>query len=168
MGVEPYSGVDFPHNENEPIFKHWFPQHSGKKGIPNLYERKSYFHHELGDKLLILSLDTGYEAAMEEEQLEWMKRILENSKAEIKIIQFHAPVLGSTNQQMAGDKMVEEIGLKHWIPLFDKHNVTIISQNHSHTFARSKKLKEMKEDANGTLYIGEGSWGFWSVPDKVL
>ena len=52
-----------------------------------------------------------------------------------------------------------DVGKKEWVPLFDKYNVTIVSENHTHAFKRSKKLRGGKEDPNGTIYIGEGNWG---------
>jgi len=45
--------------------------------------------------------------------------------------------------------------------------MTVASENHSHTFIRSKKLNGLTEDVNGTVYIGEGSWGFYSDSQPV-
>ena len=155
LGVDPYTGIELDHNKYEPILKHWFPQNTNNGSLPSIQQRKTYFSHEFLGNLLVLSLDTGYISEMEGEQKEWMVDILENSKAKIKIVQFHSPILPSFQQENSRDLHVEKIGQKHWLPIFDKYNITIVSESHSHTFMRSKKLKNMKENPNGTLYIGK-------------
>lgn len=32
-------------------------------------------------------------------------------------------------------------------------------ENHSHSYKRTKLLRDGKEDPTGTLYIGDGAWG---------
>jgi len=155
MGVYSYAGVHHIHNRHQPVFKHWFPQHTSFGEIPPIGERRPYWANQIGDKILILSLDVGYDALMEGEQLDWMIDTLENSNAEIKMAQFHGPIITSFKQTAAGDYVVQDVGQRVWVPVFDKYNVTLVSENHSHVFMRSKRLKNMKEDPTGTLYIGK-------------
>jgi hypothetical protein len=159
MGVYSYAGVDIKHNTHEPVFKHWFPQHTSLGDLPSVQDRRSYYAQEFGDKLLIMSLDAGYESFMEGEQLSWIEQTMKESKAQIKMAQFHGPIITSFLQTAPGDFVVQDVGQKAWVPVFDKYNMTLVSENHSHVFMRSKLLKNMTEDPSGTLYIGEGSWG---------
>ena len=155
MGSYSYAGIHHVHNQHQPIMKHWFPQHTLFGDIPSIKERRPYFHHQFGDKLLIMSLDVGYDALMEGEQLDWMIEILEESNAEIKLVQFHGPIITCFKTTEPEDLVVVDVGQKVWIPIFDKYNVTIVSENHSHVFMRSKMLKNMGEDTNSSLYIGK-------------
>jgi len=40
---------------------------------------------------------------MEEEQLEWLENIIENSLDEVKIVQLHTPFIASFTQKVPGD-----------------------------------------------------------------
>eukprot|EP00343_Euplotes_focardii_P010305 CAMPEP_0205827756 /NCGR_PEP_ID=MMETSP0206-20130828/32968_1 /ASSEMBLY_ACC=CAM_ASM_000279 /TAXON_ID=36767 /ORGANISM="Euplotes focardii, Strain TN1" /LENGTH=277 /DNA_ID=CAMNT_0053128933 /DNA_START=1068 /DNA_END=1901 /DNA_ORIENTATION=+ len=168
MGAYSYAGIHHVHDRHQPVMKHWFPQHTTFGEVPPISERRPYFSHQFGDKLLIMSLDVGYDALMEGEQLDWMIDVLENSNAKIKMAQFHGPIITSFKQTAAGDYVVQDVGQRIWVPVFDKYNMTLISENHSHVFMRSKLLKGMKEDSKGTLYIGEGSWGPKEIDPEVV
>ena len=154
-----YNEATLPHNSHEPIFKHYFPQNTFKGEIPILNNRKTYFYHKIGDKLLIFSLDVGYEATMEGEQKDIMDDVLSKSKSKIKMAQFHGPIYAAWGQDSYFDYVAIRKGLEHWVPLFDKHNMAIIFENHTHAFKRSKKLKNGVPNENGTIYLGEGNWG---------
>ena len=53
---------------------------------------------------------------------------------------------------------------KHWVPLFEKHNVDCVLEHHDHTFKRTRPLKEGLINDNGIVYLGDGSWGKLRVP----
>ncbi|CAI2361454.1 unnamed protein product [Moneuplotes crassus] len=159
VGVSSFSNGGIPHNAHQPVYKHWFPQQSSVNEVPFLEERKTYFSHSFGDKLLIISLDTQYEVDMDGEQAHWLEETLKNSNHKIKIAQYHGPIYPSCEPEDTHDYWVEDAGKKYWVPLFDKYNVTLVSENHTHSVKRTKKLKGGKEDQTGTVYIGEGNWG---------
>ena len=51
-------------------------------------------------------------------------------------------------------------GMKHWVPLFDKHNFTASFEHHTHYRKMSYPLKNAtRDDEHGTRYLGDGSWG---------
>ncbi|CAI2361036.1 unnamed protein product [Moneuplotes crassus] len=167
LGVDSYTGLKLTHDIYEPVIKHWFPQNSYLKEVPLINQRKSYFAHEFNE-ILVLSLDAGYEVSMEGEQLQWMEDTLKSSNAKLKIVQYHPPIVAGYQQNREGDLKIQKIGKEKWLPLFDKYNVTIVSENHSHVLKRSKRLdSKLQETVNGTLYIGEGAYGFYS-PLKPL
>ena len=158
-GVNSYVGAEIPHTASEPAFKHYFPQHTANGSIPTVTERKSYFAHKFGTKLHLLFLDAGYFSPMEGEQTDWLKEQLENSESDIKIAQYHGPIITAVRHTSDPDYKVIKHGKEEWIPLFDKYNMTIVSENHSHVFKRSKQLYNFEESEEGTVYLGEGSWG---------
>lgn len=43
--------------------------------------------------------------------------------------------------------------------VFDKFEFSTIFENHKHTIKRSKRIKGNLENPDGTLYLGDGSWG---------
>jgi hypothetical protein len=53
---------------------------------------------------------------------------------------------------------------KHWVPLFEKYRVPVVLEHHDHTFKRTHPLKGGHVDANGVLYLGDGSWGMLRAP----
>eukprot|EP00343_Euplotes_focardii_P001076 CAMPEP_0205800778 /NCGR_PEP_ID=MMETSP0205-20121125/2551_1 /ASSEMBLY_ACC=CAM_ASM_000278 /TAXON_ID=36767 /ORGANISM="Euplotes focardii, Strain TN1" /LENGTH=165 /DNA_ID=CAMNT_0053064435 /DNA_START=18 /DNA_END=512 /DNA_ORIENTATION=- len=158
IGVSSFSQGGIPHNDHQPVFKHWFPQQTYQSTVPELKNRKTYFSHSFGNRLLIISLDTEYEAEMGGWQRDWLENILSNSTHDIKIVQYHGPIFSSCVPEDSYDFDVENDGLKYWVPLFDKYNVTVVSENHMHALKRTKKIKNGVEDPNGTIYIGEGNW----------
>ena len=53
---------------------------------------------------------------------------------------------------------------KHWSPLFDKYGLDAAFENDHHIYKRSNLIKGGKVDPSGTLYIGDGAWGYKPVP----
>ncbi|CAI2361334.1 unnamed protein product [Moneuplotes crassus] len=159
MGINPYNGAKITHNANEPAFKHYFPQNTYDGKIPYGTDRKSYSLQKIGNLLEIYSLDTGYDTKMEGEQMEWMILNLERNSATYRFAQYHGPVYSACKQDAHFDHTVSDKGKKYWIPIFDRYNMTIVFENHTHSFKRSKRIKNGKEDSTGTLYLGEGNWG---------
>mmetsp|Transcript_27168 Transcript_27168/g.24047 ORF Transcript_27168/g.24047 Transcript_27168/m.24047 type:complete len:238 (+) Transcript_27168:1215-1928(+) len=157
LGVVSSQNINIPHDSIQPAFKHYFPQNLVNDSIPLLKDRKSYFKHKFGDDLLLISLDTGYEKYLDTEQVEFMKNALEESDYKVKIAQYHSPIYPSCFPNR--DMVVQELGKKHWAPLFEEYNFTLVSENHNHGFKRTKRIKNGKADKKGVTYIGEGSWG---------
>jgi acid phosphatase type 7 len=157
LGVSAYSNIPVVHNEYQPVYKHYFPQNTKDSTVPDISHRRSYFSHRFSDKLLILSLDVGYQYTIEGEQTNWLNSELEASEYKIKLVQYHSPIYPACSPNR--DTKVQELGKKYWVPLFEEFNVTLVSENHNHIFKRSKPIKQGKIDPNGITYIGEGSWG---------
>lgn len=73
LGVNAFSKHKHVEDNTRPVFKHYFPQNTDKDGkIPALKDRPSIFTHRLGNDVLFLSLDTGYELEMVD-QLEFIE-----------------------------------------------------------------------------------------------
>ena len=65
---------------------------------------------------------------------------------------YHVPIYSSCSSDIG-------TGSKYWVPLFDKYKVMTSFENHVHTFKRTFPLKNGAVDANGTTYLGDGTWG---------
>ncbi|CAI2386673.1 unnamed protein product [Moneuplotes crassus] len=181
LGVDSYNNAIIPHNKHAPVFKHYFPQNTYEGKVPNIYQRKSYFSHKISDRILIITADMAYETKIEGEQAEWMEKILSEFEnpinsglpsffkgSKIKLAQYHGPIYTSIKQGSQHDEEVIEKGLKYFTPLFDKYNVKIAFENHSHSFKRSKPIKNGVIDEEGTYYLGEGSWGVSKLGKVII
>ena len=157
LGVNSYSEHKFKFDDTTPAFKHYFPQNTFEGGVPTLSNRKSYFTHRIGSKMLFLSLDTGYEVDIAGDQTKWLEDQLSERQYQYKFVQYHHPFYAAWSKGNVG--IVADEGKKHWVPLFDKYGVTMSFENHIHGFKRTKFLKNGIPDEKGTVYLGDGSWG---------
>lgn len=154
LGATSYSDVELRENTHEPVFKHFFPQNSADGEVPMLKDKKVFFSQAIGDDILILNLDAAYAVDMKGEQTEWLEKVLSESKAKVKLAQYHGPLYSACRQDKWNDHQVESDGQENWVPLFDRYNMTIAFENHSHAFKRSKRLRAGQVDPTGTLYLG--------------
>lgn len=127
-----------------------------------LFAERSYASLDFGDYLSLVLLDTGHVAPIEGEQTSWLdKTLAERADRDHVIAVDHVPCYPSYR---AGDGTdlkpgAGQLNRKHWVPLFEKHNVDLVLEHHDHTFKRTRPMKEGKFDANGIVYLGDGSWG---------
>jgi hypothetical protein len=159
IGANTNQNVVLRRTIHEPTFLHYFPQHTHNGMVPSIYNRRTYFGTTIGDNIQILSPDIGQGVGIDGDQLVWLEQQLSESKAKVKFIQYHGPIYSACSHSDPYTKAGMEYGKKYWTPLFDKYNVTIAFENHTHAFKRSKLIKNGKPDSAGTLYLGEGSWG---------
>lgn len=71
IGLESYSPAKISYGDSMPAYKHFFPQNTNGERVPNIEDRNTTFYHIFGSKLMILSMDSGYEKYVEGEQTEW-------------------------------------------------------------------------------------------------
>ncbi len=121
-------------------------------------ESRTYFAHQFGANLVVLSLDTGHIATHDGPQTQWLEETLERFKdVPFRAAQYHVPLYPSTRSY---DDRWATLGRKHWLPLFDRYELTVAFENHEHTFKRSHLLRNNEVVAErGTLYLGDGAWG---------
>jgi len=133
-----------------------------------LYDERSYATLDFGDYLSLVLLDTGHIAPIAGEQADWLdKALAERAERPHLIAVNHVPSYPSFRKADADHKNKVGTGAesrKHWVPLFERHNVDVVLEHHDHTFKRTRPLKDGREDANGLVYLGDGSWGKLRAP----
>jgi hypothetical protein len=50
-------------------------------------------------------------------------------------------------------------GRKHWVPVFEKHQLPIVFENHDHNYKRTFPIQNGQKHPQGVVYLGDGSWG---------
>ncbi|MGM0752492.1 MAG: phosphodiester glycosidase family protein [Bacillota bacterium] len=88
-----------------------------------------------------------------DQQLEWLKQDMESSDKPWKILVTHKPPY-YTNPFGGNEIMKEKLP-----PVADELGIDIVFSGHDHAYGRTKKLKEGKEDDNGTVYVVAGTTG---------
>lgn len=107
-------------------------------------EGKLYYTLKLGDNVRFFMLDTNY---MTPEQYDWIKKELEDSSDDWKIVVFHHPLYSSGGRHGSDIKLRERLE-----PLFVQYGVSIVLQGHDHFYERIKPQK-------GIVYFVTGSGG---------
>ena len=86
-------------------------------------------------------------------QLEWLKQDVKNSDKPWKILVTHKPPY-YTNPFGGNELMKQKLP-----PVVDELGIDIVFSGHDHSYGRTKKLKDGKEDPNGTVYVVAGTTG---------
>lgn len=87
------------------------------------------------------------------QQLEWLKEDVKNSNKPWKILVTHKPPY-YTNPFGGNEIMKEKLP-----PVVDELGIDIVFSGHDHSYGRTKKIKDGKEDPNGTVYVVAGTTG---------
>jgi len=127
-----------------------------------LFAERTYASLDFGDYLSLVLLDTGHVAPIGGEQTDWLDKTLAERVERPHVIAVdHVPCYPSYR---AGDGTdlkpgAGQLNRKHWVPLFEKHNVDLVLEHHDHTFKRTRPMLDGRFDKNGIVYLGDGSWG---------
>ncbi len=117
-----------------------------------------------GDQLHLMALNSEIETGGA--QKKWIEKDLKKGiNCTFKIAGFHKPFRPHTTRKRENDKLYND-----WVWLFDKYDldVAIDADSHMHkitypvrpdTISEDADLGFIRDDENGTMYIGEGSWG---------
>lgn len=130
--------------------------------------RGSFHAHVISDNVSVIVLDSAVtEVTHDGVQLEWLKRNLQRNVTRT-FISYHHPIYPSAGSY--GQWQSVE-GRKHWAPLFERHNVSAVFENHDHMFKRTKRIRKESVDPLGIVYLGDGRLGVddliaRSAPDK--
>jgi hypothetical protein len=132
-----------------------------------LYPERGFATLDFGDYLSLVLLDTGHTTPIAGEQADWLARALK-ARAEHPnvLVVNHVPAYPSFRrfEGTATKAGTGEGNRKHWVPLFEKYRVPVVLEHHDHTFKRTKPLLDGLVDADGVLYLGDGSWGRLRAP----
>ncbi|MCH7226892.1 fibronectin type III domain-containing protein [Haloferula sp. A504] len=65
-----------------------------------------------------------------------------------KVAHYHDPVYPAVKRPSGGRQ--------NWVPLFEKHNLTLACEADGHVLKRTVPIRDGKHDPTGVVYIGEG------------
>jgi hypothetical protein len=136
-----------------------------------LYRDAGHATLDFGDYLSLVLLDTGHTTPIAGAQTDWLDKVLRARKDHPNVLVVnHVPAYPSY-RSMEGKRGKEEgtgaRNRRHWVPLFEKYRVPVVLEHHDHTFKRSKPLLGGLANANGVLYLGDGSWGKLRTPQPI-
>jgi hypothetical protein len=139
-----------------------------------LYPETGFAALDFGDYLSLVLLDTGHTTPIAGLQADWLEKALKARADHPNVfVVNHVPAYPSFRKwegTPAHDGKPARAGTgegnrKHWVPLFEKYHVPVVLEHHDHTFKRTKPLLGGHADANGVLYLGDGSWGRLRTPN---
>lgn len=116
-------------NEGIPtVSSHWRPQFAFPvpEDVPEGLEETCYYIDYQGAR--IISLDSNRQR---EDQIPWLRRVLENNPNQWTILTFHHPIFSP-----AGDRDNRELR-ELWKPVLDQFRVDLVLSGHDHTYART-------------------------------
>ncbi|KAM9986131.1 hypothetical protein ACTFIZ_004417 [Dictyostelium cf. discoideum] len=138
------------------FYTSYLPFQLGLQNIaPN--DRPLQHSHTIGNETIIIVMDS-WVVDQIPDQVSWMEQVLsDNNNKTFKFALYHIALYPCTKISM--DVEISSLAKEFWGPVFDKYNLTVGYENHYHLYKRSKQLVNGLEHPNGTLYIGDGSWG---------
>ncbi|HET6251837.1 MAG TPA: metallophosphoesterase family protein [Tepidisphaeraceae bacterium] len=141
-----------------------------------LFKDTSYTALDFGDYLSLILLDTGHNSPIGGEQTSWLEKTLKARVDHPHVFAVnHVPAYPSNRKMEAipttqpGEQPKGGTGVgnrKYWTPLFDKYRLPVVLEHHDHTFKRTKPLIDGMVNADGVIYLGDGSWGKLRAPQS--
>ena len=140
---------------------------------PYQYENEENVYYSLsfgGDLFHMIALNSQVDGL--EDQTKWLEEDLKkNQNFTFKLAGYHKPMRPHTASKSENDHLVEA-----WAPLFYKYKLNIAMEGDSHmskiTFPIRASDEEgseegfIRDDINGTMYIGDGAWGASPRPNN--
>ncbi len=131
--------------QRAPFYFHYFEQG----------EKQGYFSKVVSDRLLILTLDTGYITPVVD-QSDWIRQELqEENDTRYQIALYHRAMYPAYKTPGGREKRMRT----HWEPLFNRYGVEVGFEHDGHVLKRTHRLRNGKRATDGIPYLGEGNWG---------
>jgi hypothetical protein len=148
---QPYTQDDEGRRRAAPYFFSFFatPGNPGYKVV------------DFGDYLSVLLLDSGHLNPIDGKQATWIDATLAQ-RARIPHVfpAYHVP--GFPSFRPLTDASGTAIRA-HWAPIFERHRLPVVFENHDHNYKRTVPIRNGKPDASGVVYLGDGAWGVFVV-----
>lgn len=135
--------------------------------------RGHYYSFDLG-AVHVIVLDTQFlecgarGAALNEEQLAWLKRDAATSSAPWKIVLMHKDILAYGEYQTVQETQhgISDVG-RIFMDAFDACGIDLVVTGHVHAYRR-RQIRAGQTDAQGTLYLlgGPGGDEYFDVPPE--
>ena len=133
---------------DEPFYKAYFVHEPLLGRSP--FDLTRYSSHLLGSNSMIVALDTGVIESISGSQKIWMKEELkEHKERKVKFAIYHAGLYPSVRPYSG------EIHTRlrvHWLPIFDRYNLTVGLENHDHAYKRTIPLSNGKKTSSGFYF----------------
>jgi len=130
--------------------------------------RSTYHMHMLGNHTALSVLDSDVIARWDTSQAQWLEGQWKSNTYDRvinRVAIYHCPLYPTVTPY---DSSIPKNGRKYMLPIFDKYHLDVAFEQHDHVFKRSKLLynnQVVNDVKNGTLYLGDGSWGIGSKGD---
>jgi acid phosphatase type 7 len=116
---------------------------------------------DFGNYLSVVMLDSGHLNPISGRQAAWLDETLTRRAAVPHVLPaYHIPGFPSfrplTDRYVAGVR-------EHWVPIFEKHRLPVVLENHDHNYKRTFPVRDGRRDPPGVTYLGDGSWGAFVV-----
>lgn len=112
---------------------------------------------DFGNYLSIILLDSDHANPVKGEQTVWLQNVLEERSHVTHIIPtYHLAAWPSVRNPDSG--RLQELR-ELWHPLFEKHGISVVFENHDHAYKRTHPIRNGKIDPDGIVYMGDGAWG---------
>lgn len=120
-------------------------------------QKKLYRNIQFGNYLTLYLLDSGHFHPIDGPQSYWLSHALkETPTTAFSFAIYHesaypssTPYFGSAAKKIRTD----------WCSLFDEYHLQAAFEHHNHAFKRTFPLFHNQINAQGTVYLGDGSWG---------
>ncbi len=131
---------------------------------------RAYRALDFGSYLSLVLLDTNHTAPIEGEQTAWLASAMEQrANQQFLFPVYHYPAYGTTKAPKDLGPLDAPLSIairKHWVPLWEQHGISAAFEHDHHNWKRSHRIRAgQRDDTNGLLYLGDGSWGV--LPRKV-
>ncbi|KAJ3430137.1 purple acid phosphatase [Anaeramoeba flamelloides] len=126
----------------------------------NPYDQKTYRVSRITHEIAFVSLDT-HHVYTEDEQKDWIDETfteLYNDGVQYIFPIYHIPAYPSDKEYSVEKSTRVRTA---WTSLFDKHNIRVAFEGHSHMLKMTKPLNdgEIVDQDQGTRFLGDGAWG---------
>lgn len=113
-----------------------------------------YYTANLNNNTALVILNT--EISINGDQRVWLEKELQTlrPKKHWLGVMYHRPAYPSVRAYEDGESR-----RRAWVPLFEKYEVDLVSSGHDHSMKRTVPILNVKANANGIVYIGDGGLG---------
>jgi acid phosphatase type 7 len=120
---------------------------------------RARFHDVLdfGDYLSIVALDSDHMTDVIGAQTDWLRETLATRADRAHVFPvYHQPAYPSVRRF---DGTTSTRIRENWVPLFERHGVRLVFENHDHAYKRTVPLRGGAAATDGVVYLGDGAWG---------
>lgn len=112
---------------------------------------------DVGDYLSLVALDSDHMRDVVGPQTAWLEAVLAERADRPHVFPFyHQPAYPSVRRfEGTSSTRIRE----NWVPLFERHGVNLVFENHDHAYKRTLPLRNGAEDPEGIVFLGDGAWG---------